>query len=324
MNTTVIIILIICATIIALVAIICDHLCENKKTDSSDSTLSRKIIKVHRNYIAGILGFAVIMLITANYGGPANTVFTYLSFGSTITSLVLSILAIFVTVQSSSDLYKQFTRIDNATDTIKNLSNQIGGTLKGISDSEKNLASTSNTIKTQIDEIVFKVVEKMKEQIQATEHNITEQISSMNAQTSSSIKEDPIDPIEPTNKQQFFKELGKIYLNTISPTGTVVLYACTLSANKNKSFSINDLLRQNEQYSYGFLISSIAIGFVHATIDDKMIVSCNKSDFKAQELIISLSNMVEKFGKDFLNQINIVNRYFDEEELTIDLKTQQK
>ena len=115
MDTTIIIILIICATVIALVAIICDHLFERKSTDSSDCYMSKKIIKVHRNYIAGFLGFAVIMLITAKYGGPENAIFTYLSFGSTITSLVLSILAIFVTVQSSSDLYKQFTRIDNAS-----------------------------------------------------------------------------------------------------------------------------------------------------------------------------------------------------------------
>lgn len=39
-------------------------------------------------------------------GGPDNAIFTYLSFRSTITSLVLSVLAIFVTVQSSSDIYK--------------------------------------------------------------------------------------------------------------------------------------------------------------------------------------------------------------------------
>ena len=128
MDTTVIIIMIICATIIALVAIICDFLFERKSTDASNSLMSKKIIKIHRNYIAGFLGFAIIMLLTAQYGGPDNAIFDYRSFGSTITSLVLSILAIFVTVQSSSDLYKQFTRIDNATDTIKIVSTQIDGT----------------------------------------------------------------------------------------------------------------------------------------------------------------------------------------------------
>ena len=69
MDTTVIIIMIICATIIALVAIICDFLFERKSTDASNSLMSKKIIKVHRNYIAGFLGFAIIMLLTAIENG---------------------------------------------------------------------------------------------------------------------------------------------------------------------------------------------------------------------------------------------------------------
>ena len=94
MNTTVIITLIICATIIAFVAIICNHCSEKKMTEANaDCTLSKKIIRLHRNYIAGILGFAIIMLLTSKYGGPNNAIFEYLSFGSTITSFVLSILS---------------------------------------------------------------------------------------------------------------------------------------------------------------------------------------------------------------------------------------
>lgn len=79
MNTTVIIIMIVCATIIALVAIICDHLLEKKSSEASECLLSKKIIKIHRNYISGFLGLAIIMLLTAQYGGPDNAIFEYLS-----------------------------------------------------------------------------------------------------------------------------------------------------------------------------------------------------------------------------------------------------
>lgn len=72
METQVIIIMIICATVIALVAIICDYLSERKSADVSGGIMSKKIIKVHRNYIAGFLGFAVITLVTSQYGGPDN------------------------------------------------------------------------------------------------------------------------------------------------------------------------------------------------------------------------------------------------------------
>ena len=110
MERNVIIIMIVCATLIAIIAIICDFLSNKKIQTSTENLLTQKIIKLHRNYIVGFLSFAVITIISAKYGGPNNNIFDYLSFGSTITSLVLSVLAIFVTVQSSSDLYKEVTK----------------------------------------------------------------------------------------------------------------------------------------------------------------------------------------------------------------------
>ena len=54
MNTTVIIIMIICATIIALVARVCDYFSEKKSgTTNAECRLSKKVVKLHRNYIAG-------------------------------------------------------------------------------------------------------------------------------------------------------------------------------------------------------------------------------------------------------------------------------
>ena len=157
MERTVILMMIGCATLIAIVAIVCDFLNNKKTLTSTENLLAQKIIKLHRNYIVGFLGFAIITIISAKYGGPNNNIFDYLSFGSTITSLVLSVLAIFVTVQSSSDLYKQFTRIDNATETITTISKQLDGTLDKISDVEKKLASTSSTITNQVDNIISHV-----------------------------------------------------------------------------------------------------------------------------------------------------------------------
>lgn len=174
MNTTVIITLIICATIISLVAIICDHYLNSKiSTEQANCLMSKEIVRLHRNYITGILSFAIIMLITAKYGGPNNDIFEYLSFGSTITSLVLSILAIFVTVQSSSDLYKQFTRIDNATDTINKVSTKIDGTLFALQEAEDKLTSTSNEITTHLENFVERIDEKIKTRIKETESNLT-------------------------------------------------------------------------------------------------------------------------------------------------------
>lgn len=300
MERVVILTMIGCATLIAIVAIIFDFLNNKKLQTSMENSLTQKIIKLHRNYIIGFLGFAIIMLISAKYGGSDNCIFDYLSFGSTITSLVLSILAIFVTVQSSSDLYKQFTRIDNATDTITQVSKQIDKTLEELSESKNKLVRTSDTITEQIDNIVLRVDEKLQERMKETEHNIAEQINSLNGKSNTIYSDGNID----LNK---FKE-G--YLNSASAIGLLLLYSCTLSKVEKKGFPLLELFKGNEQYSYGFFISSISSGIINATNDNQYVINCTDSIFKEEELFEKLKSMISNIGESFQNQINTVNSYF--------------
>ncbi|WP_304316387.1 hypothetical protein [Phocaeicola plebeius] len=317
MERNVIIIMIVCATLIAIIAIICDFLSNKKIQTSTENLLTQKIIKLHRNYIVGFLSFAVITIISAKYGGPNNNIFDYLSFGSTITSLVLSVLAIFVTVQSSSDLYKQFTRIDNATETITTISKQLDGTLGKITDVEKKLTLTSNTITNQIDSIISRVDEKLKERMQETEHKLSEQINSLNISTVSGKEQNSEEALD------FVSKLKTYYLNSISATGALAIYACILSKDYNKEFILPDLLKGNELYAYGFLVSTISSGLLNAKIEENYKISCSGSEYTQEEIINILKNQVVKFGQDFLNQINTINRYFGINELIVDLKSQE-
>lgn len=273
MERNVIIIMIVCATLIAIIAIICDFLSNKKIQTSTENLLTQKIIKLHRNYIVGFLSFAVITIISAKYGGPNNNIFDYLSFGSTITSLVLSVLAIFVTVQSSSDLYKQFTRIDNATETITTISKQLDGTLDKITDVEKKLTLTSNTITNQIDSIISRVDEKLKERMQETEHKLSEQINSLNILTVSEKEQNYEEALD------FVSKLKTYYLNSISATGALAIYACILSKDYNKEFILPDLLKGNELYAYGFLVSTISSGLLNAKIEENYKISCSGSEY---------------------------------------------
>ena len=303
MNTTVIIIMIIGATVIALVAIICDHCFERKSTDSYDCYMSKKIIKVHRNYIAGFLGFAVIMLITAEYGGPENAIFGYLSFGSTITSLVLSILAIFVTVQSSSDMYKQFTKIENATNTIKNASIQIDGTLAALKETESNLQNTSNGISSQFDNIV----EKIKSQMKETEDNISRKLAE-------SINNTPdINNQEAISNKQMTEKVKKYFVAMTSANGLLALYACSLSYEKGMEFELSSLFRGNESYIFGYLIASISAAIVQFTNDNNNNqISCHDSLYSSDELYEIIKERIEqqKLGVDFVKGLNTINDHF--------------
>ena len=307
MNTTVIIIMIVCATIIALVAIICDHLFERKSSEVSENLMSKKIIKIHRNYIAGFLGFAIIMLLTAQYGGPNNAIFEYLSFGSTITSLVLSILAIFVTVQSSSDLYKQFTRIDNATDTIKNVSTQIDGTLVALKTTESNLQETAKTISSQLDNIVEQIDDRFRTHMKETEDNISKQfVASMN--NTSTINEQDV-----IQNQEAIDNLKRYFISITSANGLLILYACTLSIEQKKMFELSNIFKGNEAYTFGFLIASISTAIVQFTNDaTNNQITCQSSLFSSSELYEAIKDRIrqQQFGVDYFERINNINTYF--------------
>ena len=317
MDTTVIIIMIICATIIALVAIICDHLFERKTSETSECLMSKKIIKIHRNYIAGFLGFAIIMLLTAQYGGPNNAIFEYLSFGSTITSLVLSILAIFVTVQSSSDMYKQFTRIDNATDTIKNVSTQIDGTLVALKTTESNLQETAKTISSQLDNIVEQIDDRFRTHMKETEDNISKQfVASMN--NTSTINEQDV-----IQNQEAIDNLKRYFISITSANGLLILYACTLSIEQKKMFELSNIFKGNEAYTFGFLIASISTAIVQFTNDaTNNQITCQSSLFSSSELYEAIKDRIrqQQFGVDYFERINNINTYFGIEPLKMTIE----
>ena len=317
MNTTVSIIMIICATIIALVAIICDHLFERMSSEVSESLMSKKIIKVHRNYIAGFLGFAIIMLLTAQYGGPDNAIFNYLSFGSTITSLVLSILAIFVTVQSSSDLYKQFTRIDNATDIIKNVSTQIDGTLVALKATESTLQDTAKTISSQLDNIVEQIDDRFRTHMKETEDNISKQfVASMN--NTSTINEQDV-----IQNQEAIDNLKRSFISITSANGLLILYACTLSIEQKKMFELSNIFKGNEAYTFGFLIASISTAIVQFTNDaTNNQITCQSSIFSSSELYEAIKDRIrqQQFGVDYFERINNINTYFGIEPLKMTIE----
>ena len=296
MDKSIIIIMIICATVIALVAIICDHLSERKSTEASECIMSKKIIKVHRNYIAGFLGFAVIMLLTAQYGGPNNAIFAYLSFGSTITSLVLSILAIFVTVQSSTDIYKQFG-------TINKVSNQIDGTLKNLVDTESKLERTSSVISSQMSSIVDEIEKRLDVRMQKTEDTISEKIQNQNI-------------IIQNTQNDVTKSLDSdSFLKRIPYNGLLALYAFSKGYETGKPFKLSKLFEGNEKYQLGVIMTAIAAGYISGsvqTLNKQYLTRCTDSLFKSEDVYDKIKNNAPIYMANAEEDTNKINNYFNE------------
>lgn len=313
--------MIICATIIALAAIYFNHLFEKKAIETIeakgakeaiDNFQSKKMIKIHRNYIAGFLGFAIIMLISSQYA-DCDELLKYLSFASTITSFVLSILAIFVTVQSSSDLYKQFARIEEATTTIKNLSGTIEENAPTISKAATDIKNISNTLLNRLDEVVDQINEKVDTSLTETENKI------INFLDSSNKGPEHIDQhLNPSDKD-ILDTLKKDFLSFTSINGLLGIYACLLSKdNSNKEFELLKLFKENDAYIYGFLIAVASIKFIRLTDDsNKNKIQCEYSKFECAEIKETIKKRI-KNEKDnriqyVLKKINTINEHFGEQ-----------
>lgn len=291
MDTNVIMILIGCATLLALTAIICNSIVERKMVNLPESLLSKKIIKIHLGYIVGFLGFAVIMLLTANYGGPHNGIYEYLAFGSTITSLVLSILAIFVTVRSSSDLYKQFG-------TINKVSNQIDSTLNNLKEAETQLKNTSSDITCQMDNIVSEIEKRLDKRLQKTENTISEQIQKQNLDTQNVKTEVTTNAnLDPTP-----------FLENMSYNGLWALYACSKGCNAKKKFNIDDFFKDNQEYCLGIIVATRAAGYFNVDIrlsNNQYEVECTESIIKHEKVYGAIKTI-----KEDLKRKSEIDEYF--------------
>lgn len=291
-DAKVIVILIICATIIALTAIICDLIARrrNDSNNPSECHLSKRIIKIHRSYIIGFLGFAVVMLITAQYGGPNNEIFSYLSFASTITSLVLSILAIFVTVKSSMDLNKQFGSVNT-------VSKQIDDTLKKLNEAESKLNETSNNISNQVNTIAEEVEKRLVPRFDKSDELMSNMSNLINGNNSQQNREFHTD-------NQIDKE---IFLSETPRYGLYSLYACVLSKEKNKHISLSDIFddRSDQMYALGFIAALKSSDLLRFDKFNRNNILCNYSLFTKDEIISTINNEIEIIKEDETKKRNL-------------------
>lgn len=336
-NSWLIFALILCATAIAITAILCDY-CVDKKSietnkgnnatetngtnntnNSNEFQLSKRIIKIHRNYIAGFLGFAIIMLLTAQFGRSYNAIYNYLSFASTITSLVLSILAIFVTVHSSADLYKQFTRIDSATETVQNASDQIGKTLTAIQNTESELKKTSTGINSQMNSIVDEFEKRLNERIDKNEMTMRKLLDKNFTNTVSQGNNKQGNNQGVINKNNFLKES--------STFGLYGLYACALSKEKNRSFELSDFFNDfsDQTYTFGFLVAISSMGLLQFKdfIQFNTPLIAKSTYFGKIELLTAIKERINREKKNdnkdlLIKLVDTINDFFEEDHLEIE------
>lgn len=226
--------------------------------------------KIHIYYISGLCVFIILELITyiCVKNNNSTDIVKYISFASTLSSLLLSVVAIIYAIVSNNKGDAQYQKIDRASDRISESVDRFSRLSDGLSDS-------INSILGKLDEI-------------KTISNETQKAISNNSQPNTSISTGNTNKI---NLKEFYEN----YITFGSYSGNLALLACCYSYEKKKPFLTLDVFGTNSAYSYGYIIASTVSGIITIqTLNDVVYVnSINLANLK-DLLIKQINAYIEK------------------------------
>lgn len=248
---------------------------------------SLKDKKLHLCYICGICIFLIIELATyiCIQSDHSVEIISYISFASTLSSLILSVVAIIYAIVSNNKGELQYGKIDSAsskiTESVSEFSKKSKELTKGLSDVLIKLDEVKN-ISIETRDSVSLMNRAGLSNPKDTQSDIKQSLSS--DQTYGSIdrsdegdvddKEDQIAEARNQASQDTIDRVVSGFVNTGSFVGNLSLLACVYSRDFNKPFSGSDIFppsqQDNNMYIFGYIIASTSLGVVTAqSINDK-------------------------------------------------------
>lgn len=249
----------ICMTLcIAVVACIFIRYYANGK-DVNDA--DRRIQRLHTFYIAGILVFIIVELITwlCMKQDNCSDILSYVSFAATVSSLIMSVVAIIFTIVFSSRGDDQYKKIDNASEKVSQSLLEFSKRTQDIDESVSAFKDTSDSLTRKMESILTELRDV---------RSITEEIKDTTSNNKADVDADSGEFSWETDGKKSKKVLEQ-FINTGSFNGNCALYACVLSKDQDKQFSLADICDGTPNainYCYGYLIASSALGIIEGEI----------------------------------------------------------
>lgn len=255
--------------------------------------------KVHLCYISGIFSFIVIELITyiCVNNDKSTDIISYISFASTLSSLLLSVVAIIYAIVSGNKGEEQYKKIDMASDKVSlsvdkfaDLSDNITSSVKELQTESEDLLKNMKDLQGKIDDL---------RDISAEARDISAEIRNLTVGMSG-VKDKRVD-LSGSSAADIFDT----YISRGSFYGDLVLLACVYSKEKTMNFSLSKLSDNNNLYYYGlgYMLASSAVGIVEINLDDEnnveVISVYPKIKEKLLEAITKYIDMSDEEGKKY-------------------------
>lgn len=243
---------------------------------------SLKDKRLHLGYICGICIFLIVELTTyiCIQSDHSVEIVSYISFASTLSSLILSVVAIIYAIVSNNKGDVQYGKIDTAsskiTDSLSEFSKKSEELTQGLSDVLTKLDEVKN-ISIETRDNISQMNRAGLNNPKDSQSDIKQSLSSDqvdNTTTDEMEKEDGIDVekqvVEARNQasQDTIDRVVSGFVNKGSFVGNLSLLACVYSHDVNKPFNASDIFppssQDNNMYIFGYIIASTALGVVTA------------------------------------------------------------
>jgi ABC-type multidrug transport system fused ATPase/permease subunit len=208
-------------------------------------------------YITSILLLAIVALLTVKWGSIPELVSLF-SFGLTLTSLFLALIAIIYSMVSNISFSQHVGALQNAA--------------ASVSDSTEALAETTADLKAKVAELPG-VIQRVGDRIEKSQRELMQQVAGSAQQGQQ--------PATPQAKPTL--PLVASFVKTASLSGTAILYACQIAATKKLPMNLEDLTAKTGLvkflYAQGFLVACSACGLLDYNEKDWMlnVVSLHES-----------------------------------------------
>jgi hypothetical protein len=189
---------------------------------------------------------------------------------------------------------------------------------KDILSSSDKLAGVTNELDVKIESIPTSL-KSMEDKTDKT-HKLIEEIQNSKQQgNDSSAKPEIKTRLEPSEDITRVKS----YLTLSSFLGKQLLYACSLSKNLKKGFTLKDLFEDSSDYVYGYLIASQSMGFIRfsETKEVFIVTEINETiDSEIEKLVYEVARAYDSDKKDdkfleihsWVKQADKIRSYFNE------------
>lgn len=209
---------------------------------------------LHYKYIIGILGILFVLFFAYWFSGETKLV-EIVSFAGTITSIILSVLAIFMTVLSNDSMSSMIHKIRDVHDSIKDMPSSINESI-----TQLKLSSI------KIEKLLPEVKDKLKE----VDEHLLESNQNLASLKNSKV-ETPVGSSGNEGQELTARDFLLIFLKNSSLAGLGVVYCLFLASHDSKSFKLSDYAEAfqypNIDYAYGYCIACFANRLAVGNVD---------------------------------------------------------